>query len=111
MDKEQRNAIGSAAQQIRKLLEHEYAEQLDGVFDVRASGEIAAEPGEHLDAQQRVVRAKIVAAIDYYQTQDDPPAEAVARFTREAAFTTLNRFVALKMLEARELVPAMHQRW
>ena len=104
MDKEQRNAIGSAAQQTRKLLEHEYAEQLDGVFDVRASGEITAEPGAHLDAKQRVVRAKILAAVDYYQTQEASPADAVARFTREAAFTTLNRFVALKMLEARELV-------
>ena len=32
------------------------------------------------------------------------PAEAVADYLRDAAFTTLNRFVALKMLEARELV-------
>ena len=31
-------------------------------------------------------------------------AEAVGDYLREAAFTTLNRFVALKMLEARELV-------
>jgi hypothetical protein len=31
-------------------------------------------------------------------------ADAVAAHLREAAFTTLNRFVALKMLEARELV-------
>src|SRR5262249_27806651 len=31
-------------------------------------------------------------------------AEAVADYLRDAAFTTLNRFVALKMLEARELV-------
>ena len=30
--------------------------------------------------------------------------EAVADYLRDAAFTTLNRFVALKMLEARELV-------
>ncbi len=104
MEKEQRNAIGSAAQSIRKLLEREYAEQLDGVFDVRPSGDMAAEAGAHLDAQQRIVRAKIVAAVDYYQTQEATPGEAVARFTREAAFTTLNRFVALKMLEARELV-------
>ncbi len=104
MEKEQRNAIGSAAQQIRKLLEREYAEQLDGVFDVRPSGDIAAEPGAHLGPQQRVVREKIVAAVDYYQTQEVSLAEAVARFTRETAFTTLNRFVALKMLEARELV-------
>lgn len=104
MEREQRNAIGSAAQQIRKLLEREYAEQLDGVFDVRPSGVIAAEPGTHLSAQQCVVRAKIVAAIDYYQARQASPAEAVARFTREAAFTTFNRFVALKVLESRELV-------
>ena len=104
MEKEQRNAIGSAAQQIRKLLEREYAEQLDGLFDVRPSGDVAAEAGAHLGAQQRVVRAKIVAALDYYRGPGLTPAEAVARFTREAAFTTLNRFVALKMLEARELV-------
>ena len=104
VEKKQRNAIGSAAQQIRKLLEREYAEQLDGVFDVRPSGNVAAEAGAHLDAQQRVVRAKIVAALDYYRGQELTPAESVARFTREAAFTTLNRFVALKMLEVRELV-------
>ena len=30
--------------------------------------------------------------------------EAVADYVRDAAFTTLNRFIALKMLEARELV-------
>ena len=104
MEREQRNGIGSAAQQIRKLLEREYAEQLDGVFDVRPSGDIATQAGAHLDAQQRVVRTKIVAAVDYYQKQEATPAEAVTRFTREAAFTALNRFVALKMLEARELV-------
>lgn len=104
MEKEQRNAIGSAAQQIRKLLEREYAEQLDGIFDVRLSGYIAGEPGTHLSAQQRVVREKIVAAVDYYLTQEASLAEAVARFIRESAFTTLNRFVALKMLEARDLV-------
>lgn len=104
MDKEQRNAIGFAAQQIRKLLEREYAEQLDGLFDVRPSGDVAAEAGAHLGAQQRVVRAKIVAALDYYRGRGLSSAEAVARFIREAAFTTLNRFVALKMLEARELV-------
>ena len=104
MEREQRNAIGSATQQLRKLLEREYAEQLDGVFDVRRSGEIAAQAGVHLDTQQRVVRTKVLAAVDYYQKQEATPAEAVTRFTRESAFTTLNRFVALKMLEARELV-------
>lgn len=104
MEKEQRNAIASSAQQIRSLLEEEFGEQLDGVFDIRATGEIASAPGDHLGPDQRVARAKIVAALDYFQSQGLDPVDAVARFVREAAFTTMNRFVALKMLEERELV-------
>lgn len=104
MDKHLRNAIQSAAQNSRRLLERDYDEQLDGVFDVRQNGEIAEEPGTHLAAAQRLVRAKIIAAIDYYQTLGMSAAESVGRYTRETAFTTLNRFVALKMLEVHGLV-------
>ncbi|MCP4384520.1 MAG: SAM-dependent methyltransferase [Hyphomicrobiales bacterium] len=104
MEKDQRNAISSAAQGARGLLEEEYLEQLQGLFDVLATGEVADPPGAHLTASQRVVRAKIVAALDYYRSAGHTPPESVARLVREAAFTTLNRFVALKMLEARDLV-------
>ena len=51
-----------------------------------------------------VVREKLVAALAHKRASGLKPAEAVAALLREAAFTTLNRFVALKMLEARELV-------
>ena len=104
MDKEIRNHIQRATQAARTLLEHEYAEQLEGTFDIRLNGVIAAEPGEHLDASQRVLRTKLVAAVDHLGAGGLKKAEAVASYLREAAFTTLNRFVALKMLEARELV-------
>lgn len=104
MEKEQRNAISSAAQGLRKLLEKEYADQLEGIFDIEVNGSIADQPGSHLSSTQRVARRKIVAAIDYHIASDLSAEVAVNRFVREAAFTTLNRFVALKMLEARELV-------
>jgi hypothetical protein len=104
VEKQLRNAIGSAAQAVRRLLEEEYAEQLDGIFDIRRSGSIAEQPGSHLSAAQRVSRRKIVAAIGYHQAAGLESGEAVARFIRDAAFTTLNRFVALKMLEARGLI-------
>lgn len=104
MDKNLRTAIGNAAQAVRRLLEEEYAEQLDGIFDIQRSGSIAEQPGSHLSPAQRVSRRKIVAAIGYHQAAGVKPSEAVARFIRDAAFTTLNRFVALKMLEARELI-------
>ena len=104
MEKHLRSAIGIAAQNLRKALEDEYFEQLEGVFDVHRDGTIAEAPGAHLSPSERVIRSKIVAALQYYRSSGLNHAEAVERFVRDAAFTTLNRFVALKMLEARELV-------
>jgi hypothetical protein len=104
MDKDTRNRIQRATQAARWLLEREYDEQLDGVFDIRADGTIATKPGSHLGAEQRVLRTKLVAAMEHQRAGGLKPAEAVASYLREAAFTVLNRFVALKMLEARDLV-------
>jgi hypothetical protein len=104
VEKQLRNAIGVAAQKLRKTVEEEYFEQLEGVFDVHRDGKIAAVPGAHLSPSERVIRSKIIGALQYHRSSGLDHAEAVARFVRDAAFTTLNRFVALKMLEARELV-------
>lgn len=104
MDKETRNAIQRATQAARALLEEEYQQQLEGTFDVLLSGKIAEEPGAHLAAEQAVVRKRIVAAIEHKRAAKMKPTAAVADYLRDAAFTSLNRFVALKMLEARELV-------
>jgi len=104
MDKPTRNLIQRATQDARELLEFEYQEQLEGTFDILLSGTIAPEPGSHLDDTQRLVREKLVAAIEHKVAGGISSAEAVAAYLREAAFTTLNRFVALKMLEARGLV-------
>ena len=68
------------------------------------NGAVAAKAGAHLSARQAFQRDKIVAAIEHKRAAGMTAAEAVADYLRDAAFTTLNRFVALKMLEARELV-------
>jgi Eco57I restriction-modification methylase len=104
MDKETRNRIQRATQGARTLLEREYAEQLEGIFDIHLDGGIATEPGRHLDADERVRRTKLVVAVEHLCSGGLTAADAVAGYLREAAFTTLNRFVALKMLEARGLV-------
>ncbi|AUB82637.1 Eco57I restriction-modification methylase domain-containing protein [Candidatus Thiodictyon syntrophicum] len=118
MDKDTRNRIQRATQAARGLLEQDFEDQLAGVFDIRLDGTIAGEPGSHLDAAQRIVRIKLIAAVEHWVSSvvgrqssaddrrptTDDYAEAVASYRREAAFTTLNRFVALKMLEARGLV-------
>lgn len=104
MDKETRNAIERTTQRARKLLEDDFALQLEGTFDVLRTGAVAAKGGAHLSARQAFQRDKIVAAIEHKRAVRMTSAEAVKDYLRDAAFTTLNRFVALKMLEARELV-------
>ena len=42
MDRDIRNRIQRATQAARQLVEQEYANQLEGVFDIRLDGTIAA---------------------------------------------------------------------
>jgi len=104
MDQSIRNKLQRATQDARGLLEREYAEQLEGTFDILPDGTILPEPGGHLDEYQRLVRGKLVDAVQHRIASAKQPAEAVDDYIREAAFTCLNRFVVLKMLEARDLV-------
>ena len=104
MDKSTRNNIQRATQRARKLLEDAYREQLEGTFDILLDGTVAPHPGTHLSAAQRLTREKLVATIAHKRASGLKAMEAVDAYLREAAFTTLNRFVALKMLEARDLV-------
>jgi len=104
MDKDTRNAIERATQRARKLLEEDFAAQLEGDFDVHRDGAVAAKAGGHLSARQAFQRERVIAAIEHKRAAGMSAADAARDYLRDAAFTTLNRFVALKMLEARELV-------
>jgi len=104
VDKDTRNAIERATQRARKLLEEDFAAQLEGDFDVHRDGAVFAKAGVHLSARQAFQRERIVASIEHKRAAGMGAADSVAYYMRDAAFTTLNRFVALKMLEARELV-------
>jgi hypothetical protein len=104
MDKATRNAIERATQQARKLLDDDFSYQLKATFDVLRSGAIASTGGAHLLAPQEAERDKIVAAIEHKHATGMSAIDAVSDYVRDAAFTILNRFVALKMLESRELV-------
>jgi hypothetical protein len=104
MDKDTRNAIERATQSARKLIEEDFGAQLEGDFDVHRDGAVAAKTGSHLSARQAFQRERIVAAIEHKRAAGMSAAGAARDYLRDAAFTTLNRFVALKMLEARDLV-------
>lgn len=104
MDKETRNEIQQATQAARKLLKKDFADQLAGDFDVHLSGKVESKAGKHLSERQKFQRERIIAAIEHKRGAGLSAEESVADYLRDAAFTTLNRFVALKMLEARDLV-------
>jgi len=104
MDKETRSAIERATQRARRLLEEDFTEQLQGDYDVMLDGRVGETAGAHLLGRQKALRARIVAAVAHKRMAGMAPNDAVADYLRDAAFTTLNRFVALKMLEARGLV-------
>jgi hypothetical protein len=103
MEKSTRNAIERATQKARKLLEAEFADQLEGTFDILRDGHVG--PGSsRMPAQDLARRAAILAALDRKRANGMDAKQAHADYLRDAAFTTLNRFAALKLLEARELL-------
>ena len=115
MEKEQRTKLQKATQEARRLLEDEFSRQLLETYDINVDkGRWSEEPGAHLQAEQRLLREKLLAWIKHKKDQikkDDSKAEeikatneALLLTQREMAFTALNRFVALKLMEARELV-------
>ncbi|HQP88799.1 MAG TPA: BREX-1 system adenine-specific DNA-methyltransferase PglX, partial [Thermoanaerobaculia bacterium] len=101
--KETRSAIERATQKARRILETDFAEQLEGTFEVLLSGVAAPHGGGHLTPRQHAVRERIVASVEHRRAAGEKPAEAVASYLRDAAFTALNRFAALQMIEARGL--------
>ena len=104
MEKETRQKLERLTQQARRLLEQEFREQLEGRYDILLDGRIPLAPGAHLSPRERVIWDKLVAAVAHKRSLGITSAGAVAAYLREAAFHALNRFVALKMLEARKLV-------
>lgn len=105
MEKEQRTRLQKATQDARRLLEEEFAGQLLETYDINVDkGRWSEEPGAHLQAEQRLIREKLLAWIEHKEAQINDRKEALLLALREMAFTALNRFVALKLMEARELV-------
>ena len=99
MEKEQRNALRTAVVKVRRLLEKELQGQLEGAYNILPDGRVLENaPGDP------IVRARLLDVIEHHRAGGAAPDEAVESTVREAAFTVLNRFVALKMAERRGLV-------
>ena len=103
MDRDLRNLLRLAVTRCRTLLEEDFQNQLEGTLGVYTDGRVAPEASlPQLDARGLRDRRGIVAAVEHLQSGGLDPADAVAQFVREAAFSTLNRLTALKLMESPE---------
>ena len=99
MNKEERAILRRAVERARRLLEDEVVDQLEGVFGILHSGNMLDDaPGDP------TVRQRLLELITHHQAGGQTAKGAVERATRDLAFSTLNRFVALTMAERRGLI-------
>ena len=100
-----RNEIRKMVAAVRRLLEADVREQLEGTFGILPDGQLL-DSGQvcGTDRDRRRDREAIEATIKYEVAGDLTAKEAVEHFTREVAFTWLNRLAALKMMEERGLI-------
>lgn len=103
-----RERLAKPVIELRGLLQDALAKRLHGEFGIdAATGERRPERDLALDAPGLDARARLLAVLDHFEEQGLDPARAVHRLLHEAAFTHLNRLVALKMLEdeSRRVLP------
>lgn len=104
-----RNKLARMVADARRLLKDEYTEQLQEMYGIQPNGHLEELAKlTHLDDEQKDVAALLRERIEHLasgmETEKEPVAAAIDRMIREQAFTTLNRFAALRMCEERGIV-------
>jgi len=101
------SSIHDFALNARHLLEQETGEQLEGIYGFLPNGKL--EPSEKYPAPNKLPEAaETRARLDQYlfdeQAAGIQQEEAREKLIKEAAYTWLNRLVAFRMMETRELI-------
>jgi Eco57I restriction-modification methylase len=100
METSLRNTLRLAITSCRRLLEEDHLLQLEGRYGIRADGSMEPlDALKNLDAKGLAERRSIEAALQHEILQEKKLSQAITRFVRESAFTALNRFAALKLME------------
>ena len=120
LDKSARDAIGRAVARLRALFEEEFRQQAIGRFgfhvEARESSGGDGLPAalEHhveplmalsLTSRELYQRSELVGVLEYLVREGAAGGEAVERLIREAAFTAVNRLLAVRVAEATGVLP------
>ena len=105
LQEDQRPQLESLIQKARAWLERDLAATLEGRFGIHPDGDIEPDDALSLPSSQLGVRADLVEIIRYLRSEGENDAGSVSRFVREAAFTHLNRLIAVRVAEGIGVFP------
>ena len=105
LDSGQRSAVEKLVLRCRALLEEDLAQSLEGRFGIRVDGVVEDEAGLRPDPSGLEARRDLVSVVSHLRAEGESAESAVGRVVREAAFTHLNRLVAVRIAEAVGLLP------
>ncbi|OBH94308.1 BREX-1 system adenine-specific DNA-methyltransferase PglX [Mycobacterium sp. E2733] len=106
LDHQARAALDQFVQRARRLLEDDLAREAEGSFGIHfRDGQVEEEEGLHLDPTKLAARRDLVDVLTFLRREESSVVEAAARLIREAAFTHLNRMIAIRVAESIGLLP------
>ena len=105
LDAAQRSKLERLIIRARMLLESDFAAQAEGRFGIHLDGTIEDEAALPDNTTDKITRCDLEQIVTHLRTLGEDPAGAVARLLREAAFTHLNRLIAIRVAEAIGLLP------
>ena len=105
LDNAQRSKLERLIIRARMLLESDFAAQVEGRFGIHLDGTIEDEAALPDITSDKITRSDLEQIVTHLRTLGEDPAGAVARLLREAAFTHVNRLIAIRVAEAIGLLP------
>jgi hypothetical protein len=100
LDETQRGVLERIIVSSRMALEHDLSSLLRGDYGIRSDGTIEDEDRLSDDSSLRERRRTLFEILDYLKRDGASRPDAVARLVREAAFTHVNRLVAIRIADA-----------
>ena len=101
---EQRFVLEKLLQKVRCWLEDDLVETLSGRFGIHADGRIEHLESLSLSSTELAIRRDLMAVIEYLRAEVGS-GESITRLIREAAFSHINRLIAVRIAEAIRLIP------
>ena len=105
-DKETRNALSKMVATCRRLLTEDVTDQLRGRFGMHSDGTILSIDRLDLAEDEKAAAKALRELLHHFATGEAEPSKRKAydRLVLEVAFTTFNRFAALRLCEERGFV-------